>query len=415
MVVSYWVEGKSVNPGLWITTFLVIIVASNYWNVRYLSEYEYCLSAFKVIVIIGLMVVSLVLALGGGPGQDGRKGFRYWKDPGAFASMADSPLGRFFAVCRTMPSATFAYLGSELIGMTIVQTQNPRTTTKRAVNLTFRRIFVFHVMSVILIGMLVPYNSHHLAGARESPHSATAPAFVIAIELANIPTLPSILNGCILLFVVSQANHGLHRATRALYLLSRDKHGPALLAHTDRRGVPIYALALCSAIAMTAYMNIFGNSRVLFGYFVNLVSMFGLLAWISILVTHIAFVQARKAQGVPDEALSFKAPFGRLGSLITLLCCIFVSLMRCFDLFNRGSKFDYKTFVTSYIAIPLYLALVAGYKISNWSKVKQQKADLWAYKAQFEQSEQSSAAVVVEDSHGRRDRWRERFIEAWML
>jgi hypothetical protein len=36
--------------------------------------------------------------------------------------------------------------------------------------------------------------------------------------------------------------------------------------------------------------------------------------WISILVTHIYFVRARKAQGVPEESLAYKAPLGVAGS-----------------------------------------------------------------------------------------------------
>lgn len=416
MVISYWLDVKYVNPGVWITAFLVIIVACNYWSGWYISEYEFCLSAFKVTVILGLMMLSLVLALGAWSDQGGRKGFRYWKDPGAFArDVADRPLGKFYAVCRTMSSATFAYLGSELVGMAIVQTQNPRKTTKRAVNLTFRRIFVFHVMGVILIGMLIPYNSKRLAGARSSPQSAATPAFVVAIDLANIRTLPSVLNACILLFVVSSANYSLHRATRTIFLLSREKHAPIILSRIDGRGRPVYALGLCSVLATLAYMNISSDCRVLFGYFVNLVSTFGLLAWISILITHIAFVQARRAQGVPDEALAFTAPFGRLGSLITLVCCVIVSLMRCFDLFNRPSRFDYKAFVTSYIGIPLYLALVIGYKFATRSEVRTTKADLWADKVQFDQSEQTSVGLILEDTRSRRNRWRERFIQAWML
>lgn len=415
MVISYWLGPEQVNPGVWITTFLVIIVASNYFNGRYLSEYEFCLSAFKIVVMLGLMLLSLVLALGGGPERGNQRGFAYWKNPGAFAhDLADKPLGKFFAVCRTMPTATFAYLGSELIGMAIVQTQNPRTTTRRAINLTFRRIFVFHIMSVILIGMLIPYNSKALAFARTAPKSAAASAFVVAIDLANIRMLPSILNGCILLFILSSANYGLHMATRAICLLARENHAPAFLSRLNGRGVPVNALGVCSAMATLAYMNISSDSKVLFGYFVNLVSMFGLLQWISILITHIAFVQARKAQGVPDKALAFRAPFGIFGSLITLVCCIFVSLMRSFDVFTRSStsvKFDYKAFVTSYIAVPLYLMLIVGYKFSTRSRTSE-KADLWADKARFERS---SMNLIIEDDESRRSRWKQKFIQAWLL
>ena len=36
-----------------------------------------------------MLILSLVLTLGGGPNHD-RKGFRYWKDPGAFKPLYKS-------------------------------------------------------------------------------------------------------------------------------------------------------------------------------------------------------------------------------------------------------------------------------------------------------------------------------------
>lgn len=419
MLISYWIGPETVNPGVWITTFLVVIVGSNYWNARYLSEYEFCLSHFRIMIMLGLMVLSFVLALGIGPNHD-QGGFRYWRAPGAFnVNTTDKVLGYFYAICRTMPAATFAYLGSELIGMAIVQTQSPRRTS-RAIRLTFRRIFVFNVVSVILLGMIIPYDSELLAFARKARISAAASAFVVAIELASIRVLPSILNGCILLFVLSASNYGLCMATKALYLLAVEKQAPRFLSRLDRRGVPIYSLGMCSLLSTSAYMNIFKESRVLFGHLVQLVSMFGLLAWITILITHIAFVQARKAQKIPDKALAFRAPFGAFGSVVTLVCCIFIGSMRWFDLFHRSSEgekgFDYKTFVTSYIGVPLYLILILGYKlITKSGGIEFVQVDLWAERAEFERSGRNAMVLIVEDNQSRRGGWKDRLIKAWML
>lgn len=69
------------NPGVFIAIFLVIIFCVNYFGIKFFGEFEFWLSSFKVVVVIGLIIFSLVLALGGGPDHD-RKGFRYWKDPG---------------------------------------------------------------------------------------------------------------------------------------------------------------------------------------------------------------------------------------------------------------------------------------------------------------------------------------------
>jgi amino acid transporter len=81
LVIQYWVDRDTVNPGVFIAIFLVIIVVINYFGIRFFGELEFWLSSFKVITIIGIILFSLVLALGGGPDHD-RKGFRYWSNPG---------------------------------------------------------------------------------------------------------------------------------------------------------------------------------------------------------------------------------------------------------------------------------------------------------------------------------------------
>lgn len=81
LVIQYWVDRDTVNPGVFIAIFLVTICVINYFGIRFFGELEFWLSSFKVIVIIGIILFSLVLALGGGPDHD-RKGFRYWSNPG---------------------------------------------------------------------------------------------------------------------------------------------------------------------------------------------------------------------------------------------------------------------------------------------------------------------------------------------
>ena len=81
LVIQQWVPRERVNPGVFIAIILVLIVAINYFGIRFFGEFEFWLSSFKVVTIVGVIILSLVLALGGGPDHD-RKGFRYWKNPG---------------------------------------------------------------------------------------------------------------------------------------------------------------------------------------------------------------------------------------------------------------------------------------------------------------------------------------------
>ncbi|OAP64679.1 hypothetical protein AYL99_00651 [Fonsecaea erecta] len=416
LIIQYWVDRDRVNPGVFIAVFWVAIVCINYFGIRFFGEFEFWLSTIKVVIIVGVIILSLALALGGGPDHD-RKGFRYWKDPGAFAEyIDDGATGRFLAFWSTMVTATFAYLGTELVGVTVGEAQNPRKTIPRAIKLTFYRILFFYCLSVLLLGMLVPYDSEELAFANKASSSASASPFVVAIKLAGINALPGILNGCILLFVFSASNSDLYIASRTLYGLASEGHAPRVFRRTDGRGVPVYALGLSAAFALLAFMNVADDSKTVFSYFVNLVTIFGLLTWISILVAHICFVRARRAQAVPDTALAYTAPLGVAGSYGALAMCILIALTKNFSVFV--GHFDYKNFITGYLGIPLYLAMIAGYKWwTRRPRVLPAHADLWTGKDAIDREEEEFLAEKARKdavNKGRRG-WFYRTFVSWLF
>jgi yeast amino acid transporter len=125
--------------------------------------------------------------------------------------------------------------------------------------------------------MFVPYNSPDLLFANKSKSSASASPFVVAIKLAVIDALPAILNGCILAFVFSAANSDLCIANRPLYSLTIENNAPKIFKRIDSRGVPIFALAISAAVALVAFLNVSSLNATVFGYFVNKVTIFGLL------------------------------------------------------------------------------------------------------------------------------------------
>ncbi|CAG8949133.1 hypothetical protein HYFRA_00004755 [Hymenoscyphus fraxineus] len=396
LVIQYWVKREKVNPGVFIAVFLVAIVAVNYFGVKFFGEFEFYLSSIKVVVIIGLILLSLVLACGGGPNGDAT-GFTYWGNPGAFAPyILKGAAGRFLAVWSTFTTAVFAYLGTELVGVTVGEAANPRKVIPRAIKLTFYRILLFYVVLVFLLGMLVPYNSPDLIEANKSSNSATASPFVVAIKLSGIKALPGILNACILIFVFSAANSDLYIASRTLYGLAHEKKAPKIFTKTDSRGVPVVALGASTAFCLLAFLGVNTESYTVFGYFVNLVTMFGLLTWISLLVSHICFVRARKAQGIPDSALAYVAPLGAAGSWAALVFSCLIAFFKGFPIFcykitaPKGTVpvFDWRTFITTYLGIPLYIAMILGYKFyMKTEMVTPENADLYSGKARIDAEE----------------------------
>ncbi|KAK0250719.1 amino acid transporter [Friedmanniomyces endolithicus] len=403
LVIQYWCPPERVNPGVFIAIFLVAIIVFNYLGIRFFGELEFWLSSIKVLTILGLIILMIILAAGGGPNHEAT-GFRYWHNPGAFAEyLAKGSLGKFLAVWSTMVTAVFAFLGTELIGVTVGEAQNPRRNVPRAIKLTFWRIVIFYIVSVFLLGLNVAYNDPLLTGATKKSNSAAASPFVVAIQIAGIKGLPGFLNACILIFVFSAANSDLYIASRTIHGLALKGQAPRFLATTDMRGVPVYGLALSALVCCIAFLNISTSSKLVFGYFVNLVSIFGLLSWITILVSHIYFVRARKAQGVPKSELRYTSPFGMWGSAIALFFCCLIALTKNFTVFIPSAsygKFDYKNFITGYLGIPL---MIAGWKLVKRTKgVTPLTADLYTGKDIIDADEQEwLAREAAEKASGR--------------
>jgi len=69
--------------------------------------------------MIGLIITGLVITLGGGP--DGkRRGFQYWKNPGAVARAGlvdDIGTDRFLAILTVIVQAAFSFQSMELVAM----------------------------------------------------------------------------------------------------------------------------------------------------------------------------------------------------------------------------------------------------------------------------------------------------------
>ncbi|KAJ4290393.1 amino acid transporter [Kalmusia sp. IMI 367209] len=423
LIIQFWCPPDKVNPGVFIAVFLVVVLAINYFGIRFFGELEFWLSSIKVVVIIGVILLAFLLAVGAGPGP--ATGFKYWKNPGAFApyiQKGDQSAGKFYGFWSSFVNAVFAYLGTELIGVTVGEAQNPRKTIPRAIKLTFYRILFFYCLSVFFLGMLIPYNDKDLAAANKKTASAAASPFVLAIRINGIQHLPGILNACILLFTFSASNSDLYIASRTLFGLAERGHAPKIFKWTDKRGVPVPALLTSALFCCSAFMNAAKDSSTVFSYFVNLTTIFGLMAWISLLTTHIYFVKARKAQGITDEQMPYVAPLGMWGSIGALAFCCLIALTKNFNVFTRSSSygdFDYKNFITGYLGIPVYLGCIFGYKFFMKSKrVLPHEADFYTGKDEIDREEEAFlAAKAAKEAAGggKQGNWFYRHFVSWLF
>ena len=111
-------------------------------------------------------------------------------------------------------------------------------------------------------------------------------------------------------------------------------------------------------------------------------------------MTHIFFVKARNAQGISDGATPYTAPFGICGSYVALFFCCLIAVTKNFNVFTKGDygNFDYKNFITGYLGIPLYLAMILGYKYwHNAKQIRPETADMYG-KTEIDREEEEFLA-----------------------
>ncbi|OAQ89465.1 dicarboxylic amino acid permease [Purpureocillium lilacinum] len=358
LIMQYWLP--HINVGVWVITFAVPIICINFCPVRVFGEVEFVSSIIKTLVIVGLMLVCLIIDLGGGPKGD-RLGFRYWRDPGAFAAYKlQGSTGRFLGWWACMVNAGFVYMGTEMVGLTFGEAGKPWKVVPKAIRQTAWRISFLYIGGILVLGMVVPYNSPGLIAATKQKTGASASPFIVAIKEAGIRTLPDLINGCLLVFVLSAANSDIYIASRTLFGLARDGHLPKIFAKTHG-SVPTMAVGASSLFFLLALMNTTESSSTVFKNLVSLATVFGLFNWISIMVSYLAFRRGMSAQSIPRSALPFKERWMTLRISVSL--CI-----TCIIVFFNGvttfiPSFQVKSFVFAYTGIPVHLGLIFGAKL----------------------------------------------------
>ena len=266
LVINYW--PNDVNIAVWMTIMTVVIVALNFMPVKYYGETEFWFAGTKVILMIGLLLLSFILFWGGGPNHD-RLGFRYWNDPGAahpFIKTGDA--GRTISFFSTLVSSVFPFtFAPELLVVTGGEMESPRRNLPIASRRYFYRLVIFYVLGVLAIGVTCPSNDTRLT---DGGAGAGSSAFVVAIADAGISTLPSIVNAVILISAWSSGNSFLYISSRALYSLAVQGSAPRMFKACNRWGVPYLAVAVSSLFCGLTYLNVATSGATVFNWFVNL-------------------------------------------------------------------------------------------------------------------------------------------------
>ena len=276
--------------------------------------------------------------------------------------IGDAPfVGGIGGFASVFVTASFAYGGTESIAITAGETKDPTRNMPRVVKNVFWRILLFYILSVLIIGLNVPYTADGLSGKT----SRTSP-FTLVFEQAGSTAAGSFINAVVMTSVISAANHALFAGTRLLYTLANQRQAPRIFGQLTSRKVPWIAVLSTSLIGGLCFGASFIGAGDLWTWLQNLVGVSNQLSWIAIGIASMRFRRAVKLQG-KEHLLPFKNwtyPWGPC--ICIVLNCVLV-LVQGWSSFSPA--FDAVSFVSYYIELPIMLVMYVAWKIIKRTRV----------------------------------------------
>ncbi|KAK8063052.1 amino acid transporter [Apiospora hydei] len=349
VIIHFWSE--AVPTAAIITVVIILYALINLLAVKWYGESEFWAALGKVLLIIGLIIFTFIVMLGGNPQHD-RFGFRYWKEPGAFNTYYHTgDLGRFMGFLQCLIQASFTIAGPDYVSMAAGEAENPRFVMPRAYNAVFYRLTTFFMLGSLCVGILVPYNDATMADAfeKDKPGAAASP-YVIAMSRLGIPVLPHIVNAMVLTAAFSAGN--------------------------SYNGVPIYSVGVVLLISLLSFLQVSEGSATVLSWFVSLVTASQLINFSVMCITYICFHRALRAQGIDRAALPYRG-FGQPYAAYYALVATFVmAWMGGYTVFLPGN-WNVPSFLFSYMMLFICPVLYVSWKLIHKTKfVKPHEADL---------------------------------------
>ncbi|WP_268916015.1 amino acid permease [Actinomadura logoneensis] len=271
LVVHHWLP--NVPQWTFALLFMLVFTTVNIVSVANFGAFEYWFSMVKVTAILlfiglGLLAILGLLPTTASPGLSNLTG------PGGVFPHGPT------AVITVIPAVVFAYGGTEIATIAAAEAHSPHRAVGRAIAQTVWRVVIFFVGSMAVVVVLLPWNS---SGLRDSP-------YVAALDRIGVPGASRIMDVVVLVAVLSCLNSGIYTTSRMAYSLAERGDGPAILARTSHRGVPIAAVLVSVAFGFVAVFLNYLSPETVFIFLLNSGGSIQLFVW---LVTAISQLRLR--------------------------------------------------------------------------------------------------------------------------
>lgn len=333
--VNYWFP----NIPKWVSAavFLVAIAALNLMGVNKFGEFEFWFAIIKIVAVLAMILGGLYVIIANVPTASGiRASFANWFTvDGGFLPhglMTRNADGTWTGLLMALVVVMFSFGGTELIGITAGETENPRTTIPKATNGIIWRILVFYICALGVIMAVIPWSK---IDGDSSP-------FVQIFDSVGVHAAAGILNFVCLTAVMSVYNSGLYANSRMLYSLAKQGNAPAYLGKLSKKGVPVGGVITSATIIAIAVVVVFVWPEFAFNYLMSIATIAAAINWIMIMVTEIKFRRMVAAGDGPAELkglkgkealdkIAFKLPFANVTPYVVIAFMLLVVVLMCFS------------------------------------------------------------------------------------
>lgn len=299
-----------VERWVWILAVVFVIAAVNLASVKVFGELEFWFALIKIVAIVAMIVGGIAIIVFGFANPTGHEtGIQNLFAEGGFA-----PNG-VWGILASLTIVMFAFGGTEVIGITAGEAENPKKVLPRAINSVPVRILLFYVLALTVIMMIQPWNT---IDGEASP-------FVSIFSGLGLEGAANILNLVVITAALSAINADIFAAGRMLHGLAEQGQAPRAFARTTKSGVPFMTvLTMVGALLVGVLLNVWFHDQIFF-LIAALATFATVVVWLMILISHARMkAEITREKMLPSE---FPAPFWPVGNYVAMGVIVLVIVM----------------------------------------------------------------------------------------
>jgi AAT family amino acid transporter len=290
--------------------FLITLV--NLAKVGLFGEIEFWLAIIKISALLGFSILSFFIFFGfiHGSHPSDIIGTKYLLGKDGIFPKGIAPL------LSAMVLMLVNYQGSEIIGLTAGESENPSLMIPRAIRNVSLRVILIYVLPVYCLVSIYPWQKANI-------HNSV---FADALNFYGLNWAGLAVSLVTLVAALSCSNSGVYGVIRSLYTLSRNGMAPKQLAVLSNNYVPkragIITLLMIWLLIGASYL--FRESTIYISLL--LISGFtGSLSWIALCIAQINFRKRLYKAGYTVKDLHYVtpgSPYTGIIAVILMICCL---------------------------------------------------------------------------------------------